>query len=167
MAMPPSTNIGVLIPQTSHVPTPVFMLCNFLAMFGTAMYNFGKAPCCRPPETLLTFNNSTLLRMTWRSRVFRGSNRYQNRGSYSTRWLAYVVTMRLEMSQQPKKQRLRCVENDFEAKIRWGHERDQLTKGHVKALQECGVQPLTQYSTVGATTFQGTILIRRRDVSSL
>ena len=25
----------------------------------------------------------------------------------------------------------------------------------MKALQECGVQPLTQYSTVGASTFRG------------
>ena len=45
-----------------------------------------------------------------------------------------------------------CVDNDIEAKIRSGHGRDQLTKGRVKPLQECGVQPLTQYSTVGATT---------------
>ena len=30
-------------------------------------------------------------------------------------------------------------------------------EGHVKALQECGVQPLTQYSTVGASTFRGKI----------
>ena len=42
-----------------------------------------------------------------------------------------------------------------EAKTRSG----KLTKGHVKALQECGVQPLTQYSTVGATTLQGKIMI--------
>ena len=34
-----------------------------------------------------------------------------------------------------------------------------LTKGHVKALQECGVQPLTQYSTVGASTFRGKIIL--------
>ena len=27
-------------------------------------------------------------------------------------------------------------------------------EGHVKAPQECGVQPLTQYSTVGASTFR-------------
>ena len=52
-----------------------------------------------------------------------------------------------------------CVENYTEAKIRIGHERDQLTQEHVKALQECGVQPLTQYSTVGATTLQGEIMI--------
>ena len=64
-------------------------------------------------------------------------------------------------------ERLRCVENDTEAKIRSRHGRDELTKGHVMALQECGVQPLTQYSTVGATTLQGKTLIRRRDVSSL
>ena len=49
--------------------------------------------------------------------------------------------------------------NDIGAKTRCGHGRDQLIKGHVKALQECGVQPLTQYSTVGATTFQGKIVI--------
>ena len=30
-------------------------------------------------------------------------------------------------------------------------------EGHVKALQECGVQPLTQYSTVDASTFRGKI----------
>ena len=30
-------------------------------------------------------------------------------------------------------------------------------EGHVKALQKCGVQPLTQYSTVGASTFRGKI----------
>ena len=30
-------------------------------------------------------------------------------------------------------------------------------EGHVKAPQECGVQPLTQYSTVGASTFRGKI----------
>ena len=52
-----------------------------------------------------------------------------------------------------------CVDNDIEAKIRSGHGRDHLTEGHVKALQECGVQPLTQYSTVGATTLQGNIMI--------
>ena len=31
-------------------------------------------------------------------------------------------------------------------------------EGHVKAPQECGVQPLTQYSTVGASTFRGKIV---------
>ena len=36
-----------------------------------------------------------------------------------------------------------------------------LTKGHVNALQECGVQPLTQYSTVGASTFRGNIFLCR------
>ena len=30
-------------------------------------------------------------------------------------------------------------------------------EGHAKAPQECGVQPLTQYSTVGASTFRGKI----------
>ena len=55
--------------------------------------------------------------------------------------------------------RQRYVEHDTEPKIRSSHGRDQLTKGHVKALQECGVQPLTQYSTVGATTLQGNIMI--------
>jgi hypothetical protein len=30
-------------------------------------------------------------------------------------------------------------------------------EGHVKAPLECGVQPLTQYSTVGASTFRGKI----------
>ena len=52
------------------------------------------------------------------------------------------------------------VENDREWKTCSGHGRDQTkTKGHVKALQECGVQPLTQYSTVGASTLQGKIII--------
>ena len=52
------------------------------------------------------------------------------------------------------------VEEYTEAKTRSsGHGRDELTKGHAKALQECGVQPLTQYSTVGATTLRGKITI--------
>ncbi|KAK2179792.1 hypothetical protein NP493_471g00018, partial [Ridgeia piscesae] len=42
--------------------------------------------------------------------------------------------------------------------------RDDITtgraEGHVKALQECGVQPLTQYSTVGASTFRGASRVR-------
>ena len=45
-----------------------------------------------------------------------------------------------------------------------------VTKGHVKALQECGVQPLTQYSTVGASTFRGRIILllcRRIEINSL
>ena len=33
----------------------------------------------------------------------------------------------------------------------------QRREGHVKAQQECGEQPLTQYSTVGASTFRGKI----------
>jgi len=38
-----------------------------------------------------------------------------------------------------------CVENDTEAKIRSAmHERDHLTKGHVKALYECGVRSIRQ-----------------------
>ena len=54
----------------------------------------------------------------------------------------------------------RRVENDTDAKIRSSNGWDQLTKGDTteKALQECGVQPLTQYSTVGASTLQGTIV---------
>ncbi|KAK2154909.1 hypothetical protein NP493_2127g00003 [Ridgeia piscesae] len=59
------------------------------------------------------------------------------------------------------------AENDTGAKIRNSNGRDQLTKGYVKSLLECGVQPLKQYSMVGATTLQGEIMILLRITLSI